>query len=74
MFKANRKRMQLLMCLEFPVVYPEQTVRGGEELLIEDWNVMVLHSFLKQDTTVGKFVEPPREELIGVGQEAENLG
>ena len=38
--------MELLTRLEFAVVYPQQTVRGGEVLLVEDWNVMVLHSLL----------------------------
>jgi hypothetical protein len=47
MLEANRKWIKLLTRLEFPVVYPQQTVRGGEVLLIEDRNVMVLHSFLK---------------------------
>jgi len=38
--------MKLFTGSEYAVVYPKQTVRGGEVLLIKRWNVMVLHSFL----------------------------
>lgn len=38
--------MELLTSFQFAVVYPQQTVRGGEVLLIEDRDVMVLHSFV----------------------------
>jgi hypothetical protein len=40
--------MKRLTCFEQAVVYPQQTVRGGEVLLIKDRDVMVLHSLVAE--------------------------